>query len=119
MATDKIRKYLLLNLPYLFILWACLKMGTTYRRAAGADFAHKLMGLGQAIGPAFADFAPGLAPFDWLVGIAGAVGFRLLIYCKAKKAKKFRHDAEYGTARFGTKRTSSPLSIPSLKTICC
>ena len=31
------------------------------------------MGLGQTIGPAFADFAPGLAPFDWLVGIVGAV----------------------------------------------
>ncbi|WP_419026757.1 VirD4-like conjugal transfer protein, CD1115 family [Intestinimonas butyriciproducens] len=104
MATDKIRKYLLPNLPYVFIGWVCLKMGTAYRLAAGADFAHKLMGLGQTIGPAFADFAPGLAPFDWLVGIAGAVGFRLLIYCKAKKAKKFRHDAEYGTARFGTEK---------------
>ena len=45
-----------------------------------ADFAHKLMGLGQTIGPAFADFAPGLAPFDWLVGIVGAATFRLLIY---------------------------------------
>ena len=60
------------NIPYLFILWACLKLGTAYRLAAGADFAHKLMGLGQTIGPAFADFAPGLAPFDWLVGIVGA-----------------------------------------------
>ena len=29
----------------------CLKLGTAYRLAAGADFAHKLMGLGQTIGP--------------------------------------------------------------------
>ena len=71
MRTDKIRKYLIPNIPYLFILWAFLKLGTAYRLAAGNDFAHKLIGLGQTIGPAFADFAPGLAPLDWLVGIVG------------------------------------------------
>ena len=64
MRTDKIRKYLIPNIPYLFILWAFLKLGTAYRLAAGNDFAHKLIGLGQTIGPAFADFAPGLAPLD-------------------------------------------------------
>ena len=33
------------------------------------------------IGPAFANFAPGLAPFDWLVGIVGAVAFRVMEMC--------------------------------------
>lgn len=47
------------------------------------------MGLGQTIGPAFADFAPGLAPFDWLVGIVGAVAFRVMVYVKSKNAKNF------------------------------
>ena len=51
---------------------------------------------------------PGLAPLDWFVGIVGAVGFRLLIYCKAKKAKKFRRDAEYGTARWGNEKDIKP-----------
>ena len=51
MRTDKIRKYLIPNIPYLFILWAFLKLGTAYRLAAGNDFAHKLIGLGQTIGP--------------------------------------------------------------------
>ena len=37
MATDKIRKYVLPNIPYLFIGWFCLKIGTAYRLAAGAD----------------------------------------------------------------------------------
>ena len=50
MRTDKIRKYLIPNIPYLFILWAFLKLGTAYRLAAGNDFAHKLIGLGQTIG---------------------------------------------------------------------
>ena len=51
MRTDKIRKYLIPNIPYLFILWAFLKLGTAYRLAAGEDFAHKLIGLGQTDWP--------------------------------------------------------------------
>ena len=82
MVTDKLRKYVLPNIPYVFIGWAFLKLGTAYRLAAGGDF------------------APGLAPFDWLVGIVGAATFRLLIYFKSKNAKKFRRDAEYGSARW-------------------
>lgn len=101
MPTDKIRKYILPNIPYLFIGWACLKLGTAYRLATGAGFGEKLLGLGRSIGPAFADFAPGLDPFDWLVGIVGAVAFRLLIYFKSKNAKKYRRDEEYGSARCG------------------
>ena len=97
------------------MLWACLKLGTAYRLAAGADFAHKLMGLGQTIGPAFADFAPGLAPFDWLIGIVGAAGFRLLIYFKSKNAKKFRRDEEYGSARWGTEKDIKPFIDPKFE----
>ena len=99
MRKDNIRKYILPNIPYLFVLWACLKAGTAYRLAAGADLAHKLVGMTAALGPAFADFAPGLNPFDWLVGIAGAAAIRLFVYIKAKNAKKFRRDEEYGSAR--------------------
>ena len=115
MGTDKLRKYVLPNIPYLFIGWACLKVGTAYRLAAGAGFGQKLLGIMQTIGVAFADFAPGLNPADWLVGIVGAVGFRLLIYCKTKKAKKFRHDAEYGTARWGTEKDIKPFIDPKFE----
>ena len=115
MRTDKLKKYLIPNIPYLFILWACLKLGTAYRLAAGADVAHKLMGLGQTIGPAFADFAPGLAPFDWLVGIVGAAAFRLLIYTKSKNAKKYRRDEEYGSARWGTAKDIQPFVDPKFE----
>ena len=115
MRTDSVKKYVIPNIPYLFILWACLKLGTAYRLAPGADFAHKLMGLGQSIGPAFADFAPGLNPLDWLIGIVGAVGFRLLIYMKSKNAKKFRRDEEYGSARWGTEKDIKPFVDPKFE----
>ncbi|WP_312942555.1 VirD4-like conjugal transfer protein, CD1115 family [Oscillibacter sp.] len=112
MRTDKIRKYILPNIPYLFIGWAFLKVGTAYRMAVGAGFGEKLLGLGQTIGAAFADFAPGLAPFDWIIGIVGAVAFRLFIYCKSKNAKKFRRDAEYGSARWGNEKDIKPFVDP-------
>ena len=112
MRTGSVKKYVIPNIPYLFVLWACLKLGTAYRLAAGADFPHKLMGLGQTVGPAFANLAPGLDPFDWLVGIVGAVGFRLLIYFKSKNAKKFRRDEEFGSARWGGPKDIAPFVDP-------
>ena len=115
MPTDKIRKYILPNIPYLFIGWACLKLGTAYRLAAGAGFGEKLLGLGRSIGPAFADFAPRLDPFDWLVGLVGAVAFRLLIYFKSKNAKKYRRDEEYGSARWGTEKDIKPFVDPKFE----
>ena len=112
MRTGSLKKVLVPNIPYLFILWACLKVGTAYRLAAGADFAHKLIGMAQTINVAFADPAPGLAPFDWLVGIVGAAAIRLFVYCKAKNAKKFRRDVEYGSARWGTEKDMKPFTDP-------
>jgi len=115
MRTDKIRKYVLPNIPYLFIGWACLKMGMAYRLAAGANFGEKLLGLMQTIGMAFADFSPGLDPFDWLIGFVGAVAFRLLIYFKSKNAKKYRRDEEYGSARWGGPKDIQPFVDPKFE----
>ena len=83
----KIRKYLLPNIPYLFVLWFFLKLGTAYRLAAGANFGMKLIGTMQTIGPAFETIAPGLNSFDWLIGIAGAALLRVVVYLKSKKAR--------------------------------
>jgi len=110
--TDKIRKYIMPNIPYLFILWLCLKLGTAYRIAAGIDFGTKLIGMMGTIGIAFADIAPGLNGFDWLIGIAGAVLIRLFVLYKSKKAKKFRRDVEYGSARWGTEKDIKPFVDP-------
>ncbi len=110
--SGKLRKYLLPNLPYLFILWACIKLGTAYRVAAGANFAVKLVGMVQTIGPAFHNPWPGLVPADWLIGILGTAAIRLWVYAKAKKAKKYRHEVEYGSARWGTEKDIKPFMDP-------
>ena len=109
---DKIRKYVIPNIPYLFVLWFFLKLGTAYRLAAGADFGNKLVGMIKTISPAFASFAPGFVLSDWLIGLAGAVILRLVVWYKVKNAKKFRRDVEYGSARWGTAKDIKPFIDP-------
>ena len=97
--SDKIRKYVSPNLPYLFVFWFFSKIGTAYRIAPGTDFGTKLMGMLDTFPKAFETYWPGLGGIDLLVGLAGAAGVYLLIQSKIKQAKKFRRDAEYGTER--------------------
>ena len=96
----QLRKYGLPNLAYLFVFWFFSKIGTAYRIAPGADFGTKLMEMMDTFPTAFENYWPGLGGIDLLVGIAGAAGMYFFIQSKIKKAKKFRRDAEYGTARW-------------------
>ena len=91
----KIRKYILPNMPYILAFWFCLKLSTAYRLANG-DFLNIPTTLNQAL----QTIAPGTNPQDWLIGIAGAVILRAIIYYKVKNAKKYRKDIEYGSARW-------------------
>ena len=113
--SDKIRKYVLPNLPYFFVFWFFSKIGTAYRIAPGADFGTKLMGMLDTFPKAFETYWPGLGGIDLLVGLAGAAGVYLLIQSKIKQAKKFRRDAEYGTARWGTKEDIKPFVDPKFQ----
>ena len=47
-------------------------------------------------------------PKDLLTGIAGGVALRLVVYYKAKNAKKFRQGVEYGSARWGNAKDIEP-----------
>ena len=113
--SDKIRKYVLPNLPYLFVFWFFSKIGTAYRIAPDTDFGTKLMGMLDTFPKAFETYWPGLGGIDLLVGLAGAAGMYLLIQSKIRQAKKFRRDAEYGTARFGTKEDIKPFVDPKFQ----
>ena len=115
MKKGSLKKYLLPNLPYLFMAWGCLKLGTAYRLAAGANIGQKLVGMMGTINTAFASPAPGLDPVDWLVGIAGAAAIRLFVYVKAKNAKQYRRDEEYGSARWGTEKDIAPFVDPKFE----
>nr|WP_070043246.1 hypothetical protein [Robinsoniella peoriensis] len=112
---SKIRKYILPYLPYLGVFWFFSKLGTAYRIAAGANLGEKLFGMVAKIGPVFQNYLPGLAGFDLLVGVCGAVGLYFLVQSKVKKAKKFRRDVEYGSARWGTEADIKPFADPKFE----
>jgi len=112
---EKIRKYLLPNLPYLFAFWFFLKLGTAYRTAAGTGFTEKLVGIAETLNPALAKVSPGLNGFDWLVGFGGAAAIYILVYAKIKNSKKYRVDEEYGSARWGTEKDIKPFKDPVFK----
>jgi len=61
----KIKKYAAPNLPYAFIAWGFLKLGTAFRMAEGTNLWERLLDSVQHIAPAFSNIAPSLNPFDW------------------------------------------------------
>lgn len=66
-----------------------------------------MLGLSQGFSSAFGHFFPS-AWLDLLIGVAGAVIIRLVVYVKSKNAKKYRKNVEYGSARWGNKKDIAP-----------
>ena len=98
---QEVKKLLILNLPYLLFVYLFDKIGAAIRLTPGADASEKLLQLGTGFAAAFSSIAPSLHPADLLIGIAGAVIIRLVVYMKGKNAKKYRKGMEYGSARWG------------------
>ena len=98
---DKLKKYLLPNLPYLLFVYLFDKLCQAVRLAPGLDVSEKLLHIGQGFQTAFASSAPSFHVLDICVGIFGAILVRLAVYLKAKNAKKYRRGVEYGSARWG------------------
>lgn len=106
-GTNVIKKYVLPALPYLLFLWLFAKIGQAWRLSPGADASEKLLALESGFSMAFSHSAPAAA-VDWLVGLAGAAGLRLMVYVKGQNAKKFRKNVEYGSARWGNSKDIAP-----------
>ena len=109
---DKLKKYLLPNLPYLFFVYLFDKLCQAVRLAPGLDASEKLLHIGQGFQTAFVSSAPSFHALDICVGILGAVLVRLAVYVKGKNAKKYRKGIEYGSARWGTAADIAPYIDP-------
>ena len=110
-----IKKFLLPNIPYVFIALFATKLGQAWRLAPGTDFSGKALHLMEGFAAAFQSALPSFHPIDLCVGVAAALLIRLAVYVKGKNAKKFRKNLEYGSARWGRPEDIAPYVDPKFE----
>ena len=110
-----IKKFLLPNIPYVFIALFATKLGQAWRLAPGTDFSGKALHLMEGFAAAFQSALPSFHPIDLCVGVAAALLIRLIVYVKGKNAKKFRKNLEYGSARWGKPEDIAPYVDPKFE----
>ena len=114
MNTKQLKKQLILNIPYIILGLLATNLGEAWRIAAGVNASEKVQSLvlDGVFATAFSNPLPSLYPADLLVGIACGAALRLAVYLKGKNAKKFRHNEEYGSARWGRHADIEPFEDP-------
>ena len=100
MSKINLKKLLILNIPYILVGLFATNFGEAWRLAEGADSSAKILSFFYALPVALGNPLPSFHPLDLLVGIACGAGLRLAVYLKSKNAKKYRHNVEYGSARW-------------------
>ena len=115
MKNINIKKLLILNVPYLLMGLFATNLGEAWRLAEGADMSAKLLSFFSTITVAMGNPLPSFHPMDLMVGIICGAVLRLAVYLKGKNAKKYRHNEEYGSARWGTTKDIEPFMAPKFE----
>lgn len=115
MSKKEIKRLVILNIPYLILGLLATNLGEAWRLAEGTDISSKLLAFFSTVGQAFANPIPSFYPSDLLVGLFAGGCVRLAVYLKGKNAKKYRHNMEYGSARWGTVKDIEPFVAPKFE----
>lgn len=116
MKQVNVKKLILPNIPYVFIALLATKVSEAVRLAPGSDASTKLLNIMTGLNTAFHSLVPSFHPIDLCVGVAAAIAIRLAVYIKGKNAKKFRKIWSTAAPVGEPPRTSSPTSLPRLRT---
>ena len=108
MNTKKLKKIIIKVLPYVLMGLVCTNLGEAWRLAEGADASKKLLSFFSTLGTAFSNPLPSFHPTDLLVGAVCGGALYLAVYIRHKNAKHFKHNQEYGSARWGTHADIEP-----------
>lgn len=84
MDKRKIKKLLILNLPYFLVGLFATNLGEAWRLAEGADSSAKILSFFNALPIALNNPLPSFHPLDLLIGILCGAGLRLAVYLKGK-----------------------------------
>jgi len=113
--TKKQKRFILLNIPYVLVGVFATNLGEAWRLSRLIDAPNDIGALAKALPIALANLRPSLNPFDLIVGIICGALLKVVVYIKGKNAKKYRHGAEYGTARWGKTQDIEPFMAPNFK----
>lgn len=108
MQNIPMKRVVILSIPYLIIFYLADKCFWLYRHCIGASMIEKIGVMLMNFQLAFTNWLPSFQMQDLLGGLVTALIFRLILYYKAKNAKKFRHGEEYGSARWGNRKDIEP-----------
>ena len=111
----KIKRMLLLNLPYVLIALLATKLGESWRSSPGLEISQKVLHLMDGFALAFQSPWPSLFLQDLILGIGMACGIKLAVYVKGRNAKKYRKNIEYGSARWGRPEDIKPFIDPTFR----
>ena len=112
MTKNGLKKIIILHLPYVAAGLLATNFGEAWRLAEGANASEKTLSLISTLGVAFSNPLPSLHPLDLMIGIIVGAVLRFAVYMKSKNAKKYRHNTEYGSARWGTHKDIEPFEDP-------
>ena len=115
MNQRNLKRLIMLSIPYVVLCLVATNLGEAWRIAKGNIPASPILGLMAALPAAFTNFMPSFHPFDLCVGIVCGCGLRLAVYLRGKNAKKYRHNEEYGSARWGNAQDIAPFVAPKFE----
>lgn len=112
MQNIQMKRVVILSIPYLIIFYLADKCFWLYRHCMGNSMIEKIGVMLMNFPLAFTNWLPSFYLQDLLGGVIVALTFRIVLYFKAKNAKKFRHGEEYGSARWGNRKDIEPFEDP-------
>ena len=115
MNRRNLKRLIILSIPYVVLGLVATNLGEAWRIAKENIPASPILGLMAALPAAFSNFMPSFHPFDLCVGIVCGCGLRLAVYLRGKNAKKYRHNEEYGSARWGNAQDIAPFVAPKFE----
>ena len=102
-------------LPFIGVGFFFNKASQAFTSASGSSFGEKFIEAMNNFGSVFTVPLPSFRPVDLLIGTAGAVLIKAIVWIKGKNAKKYRKGVEYGSARWGTAEDIKPYMAEDFK----
>lgn len=114
--TQKLKKTILMNIPYALFWWAGDKIAYAYRISPGDELYERMTPFMDNFVAAISSPLPSVHPIDIVIATGIAAVAKIIITQKKKNAKQFRHKEEYGSAKWGNHDDIAPYMDTSCRT---